>query len=141
RPSSIRSAPAPPGRSESTMGGRNLRRLAPAIGMIAPDDGVAADGADRERSAANAEARHAAGRSLPMHLNSIALIAGKMATMGVGFLAWLVAARLFAPADVGLAAGAVSAMMLCVQLALFGAGAAIISLYPQHQQRPAALLD
>lgn len=80
-------------------------------------------------------------RSLPMHLNSIALIAGKMATMGVGFLAWLVAARLFAPADVGLAAGAVSAMMLCVQLALFGVGAAIISLYPEHQRRPAALLD
>ncbi len=76
-----------------------------------------------------------------MHLNSIALILGKMATLGVGFLVWLLAARLLPPAEVGLASGAVSAMMLCVQLALFGAGAAVITLFPRHQDRPAALLD
>src|SRR5215207_7628726 len=81
------------------------------------------------------------GRSLPMHLNSIALILGKMATLGVGFLVWLLAARLLPPADVGLASGAVSAMMLCVQIALFGAGAAVITLFPRHQDRPANLLD
>ncbi len=76
-----------------------------------------------------------------MHLNSISLILGKMVTMGIGFLVWLIAARLFAPTEVGLASGAVSAMMLCVQLALFGAGAAVITLFPQHQHRPANLLD
>jgi O-antigen/teichoic acid export membrane protein len=76
-----------------------------------------------------------------MHLNSLALILGKMATMGLGFVVWLVAARLFAPAEVGLASGTVSAMMLCVQLALFGAGAAVITLYPHHQRQPAELLD
>lgn len=80
-------------------------------------------------------------RTLPMHMNSITLILGKMVTMGIGFLVWLIAARLFAPAEVGLASGAVSAMMLCVQLALFGAGAAVITLFPQHQLRPANLLD
>ncbi|CAA9553981.1 MAG: hypothetical protein AVDCRST_MAG49-1968 [uncultured Thermomicrobiales bacterium] len=80
-------------------------------------------------------------RSLPMHLNSITLILGKMVTMGIGFLVWLIAARLFAPAEVGLASGAVSAMMLCVQLALFGAGAAVITLFPRHQHGPADLLD
>jgi O-antigen/teichoic acid export membrane protein len=82
-----------------------------------------------------------AGRSLPLHLNSVALVLGKLATMGVGFVVWLVAARLFAPEAVGLASGAVSATMLCVQLALFGAGTAVISLFPQHQRRPAELLD
>ncbi len=85
--------------------------------------------------------RQGAARTLPMHLNSVALILGKMVTMGIGFLVWLIAARLFAPAEVGLASGAVSAMMLCVQLALFGAGAAVISLFPQHQDRPANLLN
>lgn len=80
-------------------------------------------------------------RTLSMHLNSISLIAGKMVTMGLGFVVWLVAARLFAPAEVGLASGAVSAMMLCVQIALFGAGAAVITLFPHHQDAPSALLD
>ncbi|HET7095620.1 MAG TPA: oligosaccharide flippase family protein, partial [Thermomicrobiales bacterium] len=121
------------------MGGRRLGRFAWAggrIGTAGAGDGGAIDGQDGADDGAAGTAR-----SLPMHVNSIALIAGKMATMGVGFLAWLVAARLFAPADVGLAAGAVSAMMLCVQIALFGAGAAIITLYPEHQRRPAALID
>lgn len=80
-------------------------------------------------------------RTLPMLANSLALIGGKLATLGLGFLAWLVAARLFSQAEVGLASGAVSAMMLCVQLALFGAGAAVISLFPLHRRHPADLVD
>jgi O-antigen/teichoic acid export membrane protein len=84
---------------------------------------------------------HSASRALPMHLNSLSLIVGKMATLSVGFLVWLIAARLFTPAEVGLASGAVSAMMLCVQIALFGAGAAVITLFPRHQDHPADLLD
>lgn len=80
-------------------------------------------------------------RALPARLNSLALIAGKMATMGLGFLVWLVAARLFAAGDVGLASAAVSAMMLCVQLGLFGAGAAVIVLLPALPRRRSDLLD
>jgi O-antigen/teichoic acid export membrane protein len=76
-----------------------------------------------------------------MRLNSLALIAGKMATMGLGFLVWLVAARLFAAGDVGLASATVSAMMLCVQLGLFGAGAAVIVLLPGLPHRRSDLLD
>jgi O-antigen/teichoic acid export membrane protein len=79
--------------------------------------------------------------ALPMLANSLALIIGKLATMGLGFLAWLLAARLFSQGEVGLASGAVSAMMLCVQLALFGAGAAVITLFPQHRRHPADLVD
>lgn len=80
-------------------------------------------------------------RGLPMLVNSLALIMGKLATMGLGFLAWMVAARYFSQSEVGLASGVVSATMLCVQIALFGAGAALISLYPHHQRQPNRLLD
>ena len=80
-------------------------------------------------------------KSLPMLANSLALIIGKLATMGLGFLAWLAAARLFEQRDVGLVSGAVSAMMLCVQIALFGAGAAVISLYPRVKDKPGVLLN
>jgi O-antigen/teichoic acid export membrane protein len=76
-----------------------------------------------------------------MTFNSVALIGAKVATMGLGFVFWIVAARLFAPAEVGLAAAVVSAMMLCTQLALVGLGSAVIALYPRHQARPEALLN
>jgi O-antigen/teichoic acid export membrane protein len=81
------------------------------------------------------------GRSLSMLSNSVALIAGKLATMGLGFLSWLVAARLFDQREVGLSSGTVSVMMLCVQIALFGAGAAVITLYPRHRESPSGLLN
>jgi O-antigen/teichoic acid export membrane protein len=64
-----------------------------------------------------------------------------VASMGLGFLAWLVAARLFSPDEVGLASGAVAAMMFCVQLALVGIGSAVIALYPRHAGEPSRLLN
>ncbi len=109
----------------------------PAPGSASTEDQAQATGKGGDATPSHSST----GRVLSMHLNSITLIAGKMATMAVGFLVWLIAARLFAPAEVGLASGAVSAMMLCVQLALFGAGAAVITLFPQYQHRPAELLD
>ncbi len=79
-------------------------------------------------------------RSLRMTASSLGLIGGKVASMGLGFLFWLVAARMSSAEEVGLAAGAVSGMMLCVQLGLLGVGAAFIAMYPGHPDRP-ALLD
>jgi O-antigen/teichoic acid export membrane protein len=76
-----------------------------------------------------------------MFANSIALILAKVTTMGLGFLSWLLAARLFEPAEVGLASGAVAAMMLCTQFALLGISSAVIFLYPQHKQKPERLLN
>jgi O-antigen/teichoic acid export membrane protein len=73
--------------------------------------------------------------------NSLALIAAKVATLGLGFLFWLVAARLFVPEIVGLAAGVVAAVLLCVQLALLGVGSAVITLFPESRERPGRLLD
>jgi O-antigen/teichoic acid export membrane protein len=72
--------------------------------------------------------------------NALGLVGSKLATLGLGYLAWIVAARLWPASDVGLAAAAVSAMMLCVQLGLIGAGSAVISHYPEDKSRPADLL-
>ena len=80
-------------------------------------------------------------KELPRFANSLALISGRFASSGLGFLAWLVTARLYAAAEVGLASGLVSAMMLLVQFALLGIGAAYIARYPAHQERPARLLN
>lgn len=67
--------------------------------------------------------------------NSLGLILARAFSMGLGFLFWLVAARLFAPSVVGLTAGAISAIMLCVQLALLGTGSAVIAEYPDRHRR------
>ncbi|MCJ7709881.1 MAG: polysaccharide biosynthesis protein, partial [Chloroflexi bacterium] len=80
-------------------------------------------------------ARHLASlraRSSSVLLSSLALVMAKVATMGFGFLAWVVAARLNPATDVGIAAGAVSAVTLCAQLALVGVGSAVITLLPRH---------
>lgn len=80
-------------------------------------------------------------RSLSMFASSLGLIAGKVATMGLGFFFWLLAARVFVPGDVGLATGALSAVMLCTQVALLGVGSAVIVLFPRHRASPSHLLD
>jgi O-antigen/teichoic acid export membrane protein len=81
------------------------------------------------------------GNRSSMIRNSVGMISGRAASMALGFLFWLLAARLFPPAKVGLTAGVVSAMMLCTQLALLGIGSAFIAYFPRHQRKPAALLD
>lgn len=80
-------------------------------------------------------------RVLSMLLNSVSVMGGKAGTMGLGFLFWLLAARQFPPEQVGLAAAAVSAMMLCTQLALIGVGSGVITHFPRHSADPAKLLN
>ncbi|HRC08598.1 MAG TPA: lipopolysaccharide biosynthesis protein [Miltoncostaeales bacterium] len=81
------------------------------------------------------------GRSLSMVLNSVTVIGGKLATMGLGFIFWVIAARTFSQDEVGLASGAVSAMMLCTQIAILGVGSALITHYPQHASDPRRLFE
>lgn len=69
------------------------------------------------------------------------MVAGRVASMGLGFLFWLLAARFFPASTVGLASGAVAAMMLCTQLALFGFGSAFIAQFPKYREQPSVLLD
>lgn len=73
--------------------------------------------------------------------NALAVMAGKTLTMGFGFLFWLVAAHEFSRPQVGVAAAAVAAMMLCTQLAIGGVGSAVITCYHEFRDRPATLLD
>jgi O-antigen/teichoic acid export membrane protein len=73
--------------------------------------------------------------------NSVALSAGTIVRLSVGFLTWLAAARLYPASEVGIAASAISAMMLCVQAGMLGVDLALIGLYPQHRQRPGPFLD
>ncbi|MCA1670692.1 MAG: hypothetical protein LC799_00290 [Actinobacteria bacterium] len=82
-----------------------------------------------------------AGRRHSMFASSMGMITGRVASMALGFAFWALAARLFAPAQVGLAAGAIAAMMLCTQLGAMGVGSAFISLFPRYQDRPSVLLD
>lgn len=83
------------------------------------------------------------GRKQPLSVtwNALAVMAGKTLTMGLGFLFWLVAAHEFSRPQVGVAAAAVSAMMLCTQLAIGGVGSAVITCFAEFRHRPAALLD
>ncbi len=80
-------------------------------------------------------------QELPQFANSLALILGRMAASGLGFLTWLVLARLYAPTEVGLASGLISATMLLVQLSLLGIGSAFITRYPRYRENSTRLLD
>jgi O-antigen/teichoic acid export membrane protein len=82
-----------------------------------------------------------AGRRHSMFTSSMGMITGRVASMALGFAFWALAARLFAPAPVGLAAGVIAAMMLCTQLGALGVGSAFISLFPRYQHQPSVLLD
>lgn len=84
-----------------------------------------------------------AARGDRLHLahNSLGLIAGKVASMALGFLFWVVAARVSSAREVGIAAGSVSAMMLGTQLALFGIGAAFTMRLPRDEDQPTSLLN
>lgn len=54
------------------------------------------------------------------------LLAGKFVQMGAGFLFWIVVARNAEVHHVGLAAATASGVILCTQLAILGAGSAVI---------------
>jgi O-antigen/teichoic acid export membrane protein len=73
--------------------------------------------------------------------NSVMFSAGTVARMSLGFFTWLAAARLYPASQVGLAAAAISAMMLCIEAGLLGVDLALIALFPAHRRRPTALLD
>jgi O-antigen/teichoic acid export membrane protein len=98
---------------------------------------AAPEGAANESVGESGQARAA----LPLVTNAVSVMVGKTATMAFGFLFWLIAARQFDRPAVGLAAGAVSAMMLCTQLAVGGVGSAVITHFPRYKGRHSRLLD
>jgi O-antigen/teichoic acid export membrane protein len=78
---------------------------------------------------------------LSLAVNGIALSAGTMVRLGIGFFSWLIAARLYSPSQVGIAAAAISAMLLCTQVGTLGVDLALVRLFPQYRQKPRSLLD
>jgi O-antigen/teichoic acid export membrane protein len=78
--------------------------------------------------------RHSALRS------SLGLVVAKAAQTGAGFAFWVVAARATSDREVGLTMAAVSAVMLCTQLAVLGAGSAVIVSVGRGEP-PARVLD
>jgi O-antigen/teichoic acid export membrane protein len=80
-------------------------------------------------------------RTLSMLQSSLALVAAKTANMGLGFLFWVIAARFFPPSELGLTAAAVSGMMLCTQIGLFGLGSSFITEFSRHRHDPSNLLS
>jgi O-antigen/teichoic acid export membrane protein len=76
-----------------------------------------------------------------MVASSVSLIAGKAVGMGLGFLFWLLAAHSFEARAIGLTGAAISALMLCVQLATLGVGPAFIAEHRRHRENPGRLLD
>jgi len=78
--------------------------------------------------------RHSALRS------SLGLVVAKAAQTGAGFAFWVVAARATSDREVGLTMAAVSAVMICTQLAVLGAGSAVIVSVGRGEP-PARVLD
>ena len=96
-----------------------------------------ARGVRAKREAAVTDAsivRHSALRS------SLGLVAAKAAQTGAGFAFWIVAARATSDREVGLTTAAVSAVMICTQLAVLGAGSAVIVSVGRGEP-PARVLD
>jgi O-antigen/teichoic acid export membrane protein len=88
-----------------------------------------------------APTREAPQFALPRNANSIALILARISSSGLGFLTWILTARLYAESEVGIAAGVVAAMMLGVQAALLGIGSAVVVLYPAFSRQPSSLVN
>ncbi|MEC5199049.1 O-antigen/teichoic acid export membrane protein [Arthrobacter sp. PL16] len=68
------------------------------------------------------------------------LVLAKGAQTGAGFAFWIVAARATSDREIGLTVAAVSAVMICTQLAVLGAGSAVIVAVGRGEP-PARVLD
>jgi O-antigen/teichoic acid export membrane protein len=100
----------------------------PPVARAAPSSASDADHARREIGK----------RSLQR--NWRALLLNFYLATGVGYLGWLVMARMFDAADVGIALSAVSAVFLGSRLALLGLDASVVTFLPSHPS-PTRLLN
>jgi len=72
--------------------------------------------------------------------SSIGLVIAKAAQTGTGFAFWIIAAHATFDREVGLTTAAVSAVMICTQLAVLGTGSAVI-VSVGRGEAPARVLD
>ena len=64
--------------------------------------------------------------------NSLHIMGTTVVTSLLGYVYWVLAARLYSPSDIGLAAALLSAMSLAALLAYMGVGATVIQLIPRR---------
>jgi O-antigen/teichoic acid export membrane protein len=74
-------------------------------------------------------------------LNAGSLFGATLLTAAIGGLYWALAARTFAPAAVGLAAAAISAMQLTAQLSTFGLGTVLMGELSEHRGAERRLIN
>jgi O-antigen/teichoic acid export membrane protein len=80
-------------------------------------------------------------RRLSFFWNSATIAGGRSVAMLLGFFFWAVAAHAYAPEYLGLATAAVSAAMLCTQVAMLGVGSAVTIQLPDYKDRRRNLFD
>jgi O-antigen/teichoic acid export membrane protein len=121
---------------------RTLGTSSPGIRMLA---GVArwavARAPNTRLGGAVAPEEEGSSETLSVQANAVALYLTLVVSAGLGYLAWLVAARLMPPSAVGLAAAVVSASLLCSNFAILGLGISVISFLPRERRDPDALLN
>jgi len=69
----------------------------------------------------------------PLYRNSIILLCNTASTSVIGFVFWMVIARLYSPVDVGYGSAAISAMMLLGSLGLLGVNNTLIRFLPSFE--------
>jgi O-antigen/teichoic acid export membrane protein len=70
-----------------------------------------------------------------LYVNSFFLVVSNLVTAGLGFVFWLLAARLYTAEEIGLASSLISAMGLISYLALLGFNSTFIKYLPKSKQR------
>lgn len=72
---------------------------------------------------------------IPLYKNAYYLMAAGLVTSILGFVFWILAARLYPPEDVGLAAAAISAVILLSNVGHLGLGYGIIRFVPRADEK------
>ncbi len=76
----------------------------------------------------------------PLYRNSLFLMANTVVMAGLGFIFWMVVARFYTEAEVGLGAGIISAMSLLALLSRLGLDVALIRFLPKAE-KPVDLIN
>jgi O-antigen/teichoic acid export membrane protein len=78
--------------------------------------------------------------SSPLYRNSLFLMANVVVTSALGFFFWMVVARFYTEAEVGLGAAIISSMTLLAALGRLGLGTAIVRFLPKSE-RPVDMIN
>ncbi len=78
---------------------------------------------------------------IPLYSNAVYLMIASAVTALLGFAFWLIAARFYSPADVGLASAAISGASLLAMLAYLGLGYGLIRFLPHSGKNASSMIN